>query len=58
MVELKKLIAEYEARRDRLQKQSESMDLTKKQREHIAGQLAALRWAIELPTKLKGENGN
>jgi hypothetical protein len=58
MVELKKLIAEYEARRDRLQKQSEAVELTEVQRAHIAGQLAALRWAIDLPTKRKGENGN
>jgi hypothetical protein len=54
--EYKKLLAEYEKRQASLRRQSESADLSEAQRVHIAGQLAALRWVIELPNKLKGEH--
>ena len=49
--EYKKLVLAYEAKRERLQKQSEAPGLDDAQRNYLAGQLAMLRWVIELPTK-------
>ena len=51
MIEYKKLVAAYQAKRERLQKQAEAPGLTDAQRTYCAGQLAILRWVIELPTK-------
>lgn len=51
MIEYKKLAEAYQAKREQLQKQSEAPALTDDQRNYIAGQLAMLRWVIELPIK-------
>ncbi|MCA3064993.1 hypothetical protein [Aquidulcibacter sp.] len=51
MIEYKKLAEAYQAKRERLQKQAESPELTDAQRTYYAGQLWMLRWVIELPTK-------
>lgn len=55
--EYKKLAEAYQAKREQLQKQSEAPGLTDAQRNFCAGQLAMLRWVIELPTK-KGTTNN
>ena len=49
--EYKKLLEQYKAKQERLQKQSEAPGLNDAQRNYLAGQLAMLRWVIDLPTK-------
>lgn len=47
----KDLAARYTARQEELRLQSEYVGLTPDERLHIAGQLSALRWVINLPTQ-------